>query len=50
MEKLAFGISSLTLLYIVFLYVTVKTLLKDASGSPLKETKKKSQEKNRIKG
>lgn len=31
MEKLAFGISLLTLLYIVFLYLTTKTLFKDNS-------------------
>lgn len=33
MEKLAYGLSVLTVLYIVFLYLTAKTLLKDASQS-----------------
>ena len=45
MEKLAFGLSSLTVLYIIFLYLTVKTLLKNASGTTLKEKNKKSKGK-----
>lgn len=38
MEKLAYGLSLLTVLYIIFLYLTVKTLLKDTqkNSSPFK--------------
>ena len=32
MEKLAYGLSLLTVLYIVFLYLTTKTLIKDGSS------------------
>lgn len=32
MEKLAYGLSFLTVLYIVFLYLTTKTLIKDESS------------------
>ncbi|MBC8769939.1 hypothetical protein H4O18_18215 [Arenibacter sp. BSSL-BM3] len=48
MEKLAYGLSFLTVLYIIFLYLTAKTLLKDTLyKDSFSATKKKSKDKNR---
>lgn len=45
MEKLAYGLSFLTVLYIVFLYLTTKTLIKDSSFKSFSSTSKKSKPK-----
>ena len=47
MEKLAYGLSFLAVLYLVFLYLTAKTLLEDASGTALFTTKKKRPKKEK---
>ncbi|MGB5820827.1 MAG: hypothetical protein WBG90_15180 [Saonia sp.] len=41
MEKLAYGLSFLTVLYIVFLYLTAKTLLKDSLHRDSSNTEEK---------
>lgn len=44
MEKLAYGMSVLTLLYIAFLYLTTKMLIKDSSYKPSFPKKKKPEQ------